>query len=107
MSARRAHAVLPLPQIAARTEAICRVRLAPGKPSQVFEQWLSTLPAVSSAVCVTGDVDYELRLSCRDFAEFGEVLARLRCTGGAEVVSTALVLHEVVKPGLRRVPRPR
>jgi hypothetical protein len=106
MSARRAPVVVPLPQRAG-TEAICRIRLAPGTSDETFEHWLTTVPAICSAVCVTGDVDYELRLCCRDFAEFGEVLACLRGSGGAEIVSTALVLHEVARPELRRLPRPR
>jgi hypothetical protein len=114
MTARRAHAVLVQPGAAlakASTEVICRVRLAPGQSNQVFEQWLKTVPAVCSAVRVTGDMDYELRLSCRDFTEVGDVLGCLRSCGGAEIVSTSLVLHEVAglggKPELRRLPRPR
>jgi hypothetical protein len=115
MSARRAHAVLvPYESAPAttRTEAICRVRLAPGLSSQAFEQWLKTVPTICSAVCLTGDVDYELRLCCRDFAELGEVIGCLRGCGGAEVASTALVLREVPglggkAPRLRRLPRPR
>jgi hypothetical protein len=100
----------PIPPI----EVICRIRLAPNAPYPVFERRLRAMPAVRSAVCVTGDVDYEVRIFCHDFAEFERVLGLLRACGGAEVESTALVLHEV--PGLnepeqtavvRRLPRPR
>ncbi len=64
---------------------------------------------------VIGDVDYELRLACREVADLGAVLTSLRGCGVAEVVSTELVLGEV--PGLgqrgpavldwRARPRPR
>jgi Lrp/AsnC family leucine-responsive transcriptional regulator len=76
-------------------QAIARVRLAPFLSRQVFEQNLRTVPAVRSAVHVIGDVDYELRLVCRDLADLGFVLSSLRRCRGTEVVSTALVLREV------------
>jgi Lrp/AsnC family transcriptional regulator, leucine-responsive regulatory protein len=79
-------------------QAIARVRLAPDKPRPVFEWQLRAIPAVLSAVHVIGDVDYELRLACRDLAGLATVLSGLRGCGGVEVVSTALVLGEV--PGL-------
>ncbi len=79
-------------------QAIVRVRLAPGKPRQAFEWQLRAIPAVLSAVCVIGEVDYELRLACPDVADLATVLTGLRGCGGVEVVSTALVLGEV--PGL-------
>jgi DNA-binding Lrp family transcriptional regulator len=78
--------------------SIVRVRLAPDKPRKVFEWQLRAIPAVLSAVHVIGDVDYELRLACRDVADLGAVLISLRGCGGAVVVSTELVLGEV--PGL-------
>ena len=110
MSARRAYALLAAP-VESTVEAICRIRLAPGQPSEPFERWLASVPAISSAVCVTGDVDYELRLCCHDFTEVSDVIARLRGCGGAEIVSTSLVLREIAvlgeKPELRRLPRPR
>jgi DNA-binding Lrp family transcriptional regulator len=80
-------------------EAIARVRLAPDKPCLAFERQLGAIPAVLSAVHVTGDVDYELRLACRDVADLGAVLTSLRGCGGTEVASTALVLREVAGLG--------
>ncbi len=76
-------------------QAIVRVRLAPRAQWRAFEQWLRAVPAVQQAVLVTGDVDYELRLNCRSFAHLGDVLTRMRAYRGAEVVSTAVILHEV------------
>ncbi len=96
-------------------QATARVRLAPCLSREVFEAHLRTIPAVRSALYVIGDVDYELRLACRDLADLGVVLASLRRCQGTEVVSTALLLREV--EGLNRrarsipdwgtVPRPR
>ena len=79
-------------------QAIARVRLAPDKPRRAFEWQLLAIPAVLSAVHVIGDVDYELRLACREVADLGAVLTSLRGCGAADVVSTELVLGEV--PGL-------
>jgi Lrp/AsnC ligand binding domain len=96
-------------------QAIARVRLAPYLSRQVFEQNLRTIAAVRSAVHVIGDVDYELRLECRDLTHLGVVLTSLRAFQGTEVASTALVLGDVAGLGRRALsipdwgaaPRPR
>lgn len=64
----------------------------------MFEAHLRTIPAVRSAVHVIGDVDYELRLECRDLAHLGVVLGSLRGCRGTEVASTVLMLGEVEGP---------
>ena len=96
-------------------QATARVRLAPCLSHEVFEAHLRAIPAVRSAVYVIGDVDYELRLACRDLADLGVVLASLRSCPGTEVVSTALLLRDVEGlnrrvrsvPDWRTGPRPR
>lgn len=90
----------PVQPACGSVQAITRVRLAPYLSRQVFEGHLRAIPAVRSAVHVIGDVDYELRLACRDLADLRVVLASLRRCHGTEVVSTALVLREV--EGLHR-----
>jgi Lrp/AsnC family transcriptional regulator, leucine-responsive regulatory protein len=85
-------------------QAFVRVRLAPRLSREAFEAHLRTIPAVRSAVHVIGDVDYEVRLACRDLAGLEVVLASLRGCRGTEVVSSALVLGEV--EGLARRARP-
>ena len=82
-------------------EAFVRVRLAPYLSREVFEAHLRAIPAVRSALHVIGDVDYEVRLACRDLADLEVVLASLRGCRGARVVSTALVLGEVTGLGRR------
>lgn len=86
-----------------RVQATARVRLAPCLSREVFEAHLRAIPAVRSAAYVIGDVDYELRLACRDLADLGVVLASLRSCRGTEVVSTALLLRNV--EGLNRLAR--
>ena len=91
--------VQPVPAKAQPTcgsvRAIARVRLAPYLSREVFEGQLRAIPAVRSAVIVVGDVDYELRLKCRDLAHLEAVLSSLRTCRGTEVASTALVLRDV------------
>jgi Lrp/AsnC ligand binding domain len=82
--------------------AIVRLRLAPRAECHRFEWWLRAVAAVLSAMLVTGDVDYELQLDCRNFADLGDVLTRIGGYPGVEVVSIALVLHEVAGLGQRR-----
>jgi DNA-binding Lrp family transcriptional regulator len=97
--AHRRGIVRPVPAKAQPTcgsvEAFVRVRLAPHLSREVFEAHLRAIPAVRSALHVIGDVDYEVRLSCRDLADLEIVLASLRGCRGTQVVSTALVLGEV------------
>jgi DNA-binding Lrp family transcriptional regulator len=111
--------VRPVPANAQPTcgsvDAFVRVRLAPYLSREVFEAHLRTIPAVRSALHVIGDVDYEVRLACRDLADLEVVLASLRRCRGTQVVSTALVLGEVAGLGRRArsipdwgtLPRPR
>jgi DNA-binding Lrp family transcriptional regulator len=96
-------------------QALVRARLAPYLSREMFEEHLRAIPAVRSALHIIGDVDYEIRLTCRDLADLGAVLSSLRRCRGTEVVSTALVLREVEGLGRRArsvpdwgaVPRPR
>jgi DNA-binding Lrp family transcriptional regulator len=111
--------VRPVPAKAQPTcgsvQAVVRVRLAPYLSREMFEAHLRTIPAVRSALFVIGDVDYEVRLDCRDVADLGVVLSSLRGCRGTEVASTALVLGEVEGLGRRArsiadwgtAPRPR
>jgi Lrp/AsnC family transcriptional regulator, leucine-responsive regulatory protein len=82
--------------------AVIRLRLAPQLECEVFERWLRGIPAVLSAMLITGDADYELQVSCRCFADLGDTLAWICGCPGAEVASAALVLHEVAGLGRQR-----
>ena len=75
--------------------AIARIRLAPAVSREIFEKELREIPAVLAAWHVTGDVDYETLITCRDLAAMGVVLGDLRRCSGGEVASADLVLSEV------------
>jgi hypothetical protein len=90
---------VPVSAAAVPVQAIVRVKLAPCLRSQAFEQCLRAIPSVLRAALVTGEVDYEVELDCPSLADLGDALSRIRGCEGAQVASTALVLHEVA--GLR------
>jgi len=101
----RRRAARPVPAkarpVRGAVQAIAWVRLAPYLSRQVFEAHLRTIPAVRSAVHIIGDVDYELRLECRDLADLEVALGSLRGCRGTEVASSALVLGEIEGLGRR------
>jgi hypothetical protein len=82
--------------------AVVRLRLAPQLGCQVFERWLLGIPAVLSAMLITGDADYELQVECRCLADLGDTLTWICGCPGVEVASAALVLHEVAGLSQRR-----
>ena len=81
-------------------QAIARVRLPPGASRPLFEKQLQAIPGLLAAWHLTGDFDYEMRLTCGSFAALGSVLHDLRHCCDAEVASAGLVLGEVT--GLTR-----
>jgi DNA-binding Lrp family transcriptional regulator len=81
-------------------QAVVRVRLAPTASRREFEQYVRTLAGVRRAWQVTGDVDYELLVTCRAITDLDTVLTCLRGCGGTEVTSAGLVLREVVGLGV-------
>ena len=85
-------------------QAIARVRLPPGASRPLFEKQLQAIPGVLTAWHVTGDFDYEMRLTCGSFAALGSMLHDLRHCCDAEVASAGLVLGEVT--GLTGPPPP-
>jgi hypothetical protein len=82
-------------------QVIVSIRLDPSLRRQAFEWWLRTIRPVLSGALLTGDVDYELRLYCCGFDGLADALARIRSYPATEVVSVALVLHEVEGLGQR------
>jgi hypothetical protein len=85
-------------------QAIARVRLPPGASRPLFEKQLQAIPGLLAAWHLTGDFDYEMRFTCRSFADLGSVLHDLRHCCDAEVASAGLVLGEVA--GLTGPPPP-
>lgn len=85
-------------------QAIARVRLPPSASRPLFEKQVQTIPGVLAVWHLTGDFDYEMRLTCASFAALGSVLRDLRNCCDAEVASAGLVLGEVT--GLTGPPPP-
>jgi Lrp/AsnC ligand binding domain len=85
-------------------QAIARVRLPPGASRPLFEKQLQAIPGLLAAWHLTGDFDYEMRLTCGSFAALSSVLHDLRHCCDAEVASAGLVLGEVA--GLTGPPPP-
>jgi AsnC-like helix-turn-helix protein len=83
-------------------QALVGVRLPPDASRQILEKQLRSIPAVRSAWHVTGEVDYELQVSCPDLGALRGVLRDLSHCCGAEVAAVDLVLAEV--PGLAGQP---
>jgi hypothetical protein len=80
-------------------QAVIHVRLAPAASRRQFEQYVQTIQPVVRAWQVTGDVDYELLVSCPAVPDLDGALSCLRRCGGIEVTSVGLVLREVSGPG--------
>jgi Lrp/AsnC family leucine-responsive transcriptional regulator len=78
--------------------ALVDVRLPLGADNAAFEAAALSFPAVIEALHVTGDIDYELRVACRDVAELDTLLTSLRTRHGAASTETRLVLHQRVAP---------
>ena len=76
-------------------QAIARIRLGPAASQDIFEKQLREIPGVLAAWHVTGDVDYETLITCRDLAALGVVIGDLRRCCGGEVASAELILSEV------------
>jgi DNA-binding Lrp family transcriptional regulator len=55
--------------------ALAPARHAPAASREIFEKHLREIPAVLAAWHVTGDVDYETLITCRDFAALAVCLA--------------------------------
>lgn len=79
---------------------VSEIRLGERVVRHEFESGLSDVPQLVSGSRLTGDYDYELRLACRDAAEFEAIVDRLRANHGVVAIRSRMVLHDlVVDPG--------
>ncbi|HIZ98315.1 MAG TPA: Lrp/AsnC family transcriptional regulator [Candidatus Janibacter merdipullorum] len=81
---------------------ISEIRLGEKVVRREFADSLKEVPQVVAGSRLTGDYDYELRIACRDAAEFEEVVDRLRSNHGVVSIRSRMVLHdlEVDRSGL-------
>ena len=71
------------------------VRLREGVERDWFERGLAELPQVLSAVHITGEYDYELRIACAHAGEIESVIDLLKRDHGVRELRSRLLLGEV------------
>jgi Lrp/AsnC family transcriptional regulator, leucine-responsive regulatory protein len=71
------------------------VRLREGVDRGEFLQGLAAVPQVVSAMHITGEYDYELRVVCAHSAEFESVIDLLKRNHGVRELRSRLLLREV------------
>lgn len=71
------------------------VRLREGTDRGQFEAGLTTVGQVVSAMRLTGEYDYQLRIACADSSEFESVIDGLKRDHGVRELRSRLLLHEV------------
>lgn len=83
-------------------QMISDIRLGERVDRHAFERQLADVLQVISAMRLTGDYDFQLRVVCADAREFESVIDRLKAELGVRELRSRLVLHEV-SLGLERV----
>lgn len=79
---------------------VSEIRLGESVVRHDFEAGLGAVPQLVSGSRLTGDYDYELRLACRDAAEFESIVDQLRAHHGVVAIRSRMVLHDLeVDPG--------
>jgi Lrp/AsnC family transcriptional regulator, leucine-responsive regulatory protein len=89
------HADVDLAALGRGLAMLSDVRLRDGVERAAFERGLAAVPQVMSAMRLTGDYDYQLRLACADPAEFEVVIDLLKRDHGVRELRSRLLLHEV------------
>ncbi len=74
---------------------VSEIRLGERVVRREFEAGLAGVPQVVAGSRLTGEYDYELRVVCRDAAEFEGVVDRLRQEHGVVNLRSRLVLHDI------------
>ncbi|MEU1514502.1 Lrp/AsnC family transcriptional regulator [Streptomyces sp. NPDC005811] len=88
-------AELDLAALGRGMQLISDIRLREAVDRRSFEEQLGAVPQVISAVRMTGEYDFQLRVACADAREFETVVDRLKAELGVREVRSRLVLHEV------------
>jgi len=79
-----------------KIEAVIDLRLAHEDQRGAFEETLRALPAIASAVHLTGPFDYQLRLACNEATEIDATLAELKRRKFVRDTQTRVVLRQVL-----------
>lgn len=78
-----------------RLAMVSEIRLGETVVRHDFEASLREVPQVVAGSRLTGDYDYELRVLCRDAAEFELFVDRLREHHGVIAIRSRMVLHDL------------
>lgn len=89
------HAHIDLAALGRGLTLLSDARLREGIDRAQFERSLGEVPQVVSAMRLTGDYDYQLRVACAHAAEFETVLDTLKSDHGVREMRSRLLLHEV------------
>jgi Lrp/AsnC family leucine-responsive transcriptional regulator len=100
-------AVLNLEALGIQVTTLTDVQLREGYSIREFERSVHALPQVLSAVRVTGDYDFQLRLATTGTAELEEVIDALKNDHGVRTSRTRLVLGDVPLDPERLLTPPR
>lgn len=74
---------------------VSEIRLAETVVRREFAAGLVEIPQIVAGSRLTGDYDYELRIACRDAAEFESIVDRLRRDHGVVAIRSRMVLHDL------------
>lgn len=89
------HAQVDLGALGRGLTLLSDVRLREGVDRGEFERGLAEVAHVTSAMRLTGEYDYQLRIACADPREFETVIDRLKRDHGVRELRSRLLLHEV------------
>lgn len=89
------HAELNLEALGRSLIMLTDIRLREDVLSEDFQDSLSRIPQVVSAVHTTGEYDYQLRIACRDAKEFERIADLLKRNHGVRESRSRLLLREL------------
>lgn len=95
------HAAVDYDAIGRPLHLISDIRLKEGAENAAFERSLAAIPQLTEAYRVTGEYDYQLRLSCTGTDEFEQILDALKRDHSVREVRSRLVLHAIPMPSAR------
>jgi Lrp/AsnC family transcriptional regulator, leucine-responsive regulatory protein len=85
-------------QLGFSVEAFIDVKLQPGTTAKNFEKVIAHLTGIVSATVLTGDVDFRLRVSCKDNSDLAILIEALRDRAGVQETNSSVIVREIEMP---------
>ncbi len=85
-------------QLGFLVEAFVDVKLQPSTTAKSFESVIAQLPGIMSATVLTGDVDFRLRVSCKDHHDLSILIETLRERAGVQETNSSVIVREIEMP---------